>query len=252
MQAAERRTVVLLTGASSGIGAATANELAGRGYALLLTGRRSGALDDLARRLDPTGQRVAVQAGDVTVDADRRRMVQAALDRFGRVDVLINNAGVSIAHGAWWDDPDPIRVLHTNLTAPIELTRLVLPAMRERRGGHIVNIGSVAGRVATHGMYSASKYGLRGFSLALRRELLGSGVQVSLVSPGFVRTELTQDARLPMPGPEGVARAIADVLERPRREVVSPAWYGPLSVIEGVLPGVADRVMQVIRARRYG
>jgi len=133
----------------------------------------------------------------VSVQADRERLVQAAVARFGRVDVLVNNAGISIARGQWWDAHDPLRVLDVNLVSPIELVRLVLPDMRARGSGHIVNIGSVAGRVPTHGMYSASKYGLRGFSLALRRELLGSGVDVSLVSPGFVRTPLTGGARSP-------------------------------------------------------
>ena len=99
--------------------------------------------------------------------------------------------------------------------------------MLARRRGQIVNVASVAGLIAFQGVYSASKFGLRGFSLALRRELLGSGVHVSLVSPGFVRTELTARARLPMPGPELVARAIADVLERPRREVVVPELVPP-------------------------
>jgi len=187
----------------------------------------------------------------VSVQADRERLVQAAVARFGRVDVLVNNAGISIARGQWWDAPDPLRVLDVNLVSPIELVRLVLPDMRARGSGHIVNIGSVAGRVPTHGMYSASKYGLRGFSLALRRELLGSGVDVSLVSPGFVRTPLTGGARLPMPGPEIVARAVAEVLLRPRREVVTPRPYGPLSVLDAMLPGLGDVIVRRIARARY-
>ena len=247
----ERRTVVLLTGASSGIGEATARHLATLGYALILTARRAELLGQLANELDPGGTHVLTVAADVSSEEDRQRLVRAALKRFGRIDVLVNNAGISIAQGHWWDDPDPLRVLGVNLLAPIELTRLVLPAMLERGSGDVVNIGSVAGRVATHGMYSASKFGLRGFSLSLRRELLHTGISVSLVSPGFIRTPLTAGARLPMPGPEVVARAVADVLLRPRREVFAPAWYGPLSRIDGLLPGVSDRLVRRIMGVRY-
>ena len=247
----ERWTVVLLTGASSGIGAATAHELSGRGYALALAARRLERLEDLRAELDPAGRHILTVRADVTLDADRRRLVEAALESFGRIDVLVNHAGVSISSGAWWDAPDPLRVLEVNLTAPIELTRLVLPAMRARGSGQIVNIGSVAGQVATQGMYSASKFGLRGFSLALRRELLGSGVEVSLVSPGFVRTELTRRARLPMPGPETVARAVAGVLERPRREVIVPAWYRALPPLDRWFPALADAAVRRVMSRRY-
>ncbi|GAA4017773.1 SDR family NAD(P)-dependent oxidoreductase [Deinococcus rubellus] len=243
--------MAVLTGASSGIGEATAAELARRGYALVLAARRLDKLEALCQRLDPGGEHsLAVQA-DVTDDTDRRRLIGQATLRFGHVDALINNAGVSIASGPWWDDPDPLRVLRTNLDAPIELTRLVLPAMRARRQGAVVNVASVAGLIAFQGLYSASKFGLRGFSLALRRELLGSGVNVSLVSPGFVRTELTARARLPMPGPDIVARAIADVLERPRREVVVPGWYRVPALLDTLFPGIVDQVVPLIQARRY-
>lgn len=222
------RPIAVLTGASSGIGAATAHELARRGYALVL----------------------AVQV-DVTEDADREHLIAEALRQFGRVDALINNAGISIAQGMWWDDPDPMRVLKTNLEAPIELTRLVLPAMRARRHGQIVNVASVAGIVPFQGVYSASKFGLRGFSLALRRELLGSGVHVSLVSPGFIKTELTAGASIPMPGPEIVAKAVADVLERPRREVLVPSWYRLPALLEQIAPSLVDKIVPLMRSRRY-
>ena len=245
------RPVAVLTGASSGIGEAAARELSRRGYALVLAARRLDKLEFLARQLDPGGQRVVAVQADVADPADRAHLIAEAQRRFGHIDALINNAGISIASGMWWDAPDPLRVLHVNLDAPIELTRLVLPAMRARRRGHIVNVGSVAGSVAFQGIYSASKFGLRGFSLALRRELLGSGVEVSLVSPGFIRTELTQNAKLPMPGPEIVARAIADVLERPRREVVVPGGYRLATLLDQLAPGLVDRAVALIRRGRY-
>ncbi|MFW8626612.1 SDR family NAD(P)-dependent oxidoreductase [Deinococcus sp. ME38] len=245
------RPVVVLTGASSGIGLATATELAALGYALVLAARRADDLHALARRLDPSGHRVIAVPTDVTSPESRRALVAAAQAHFGRIDVLINNAGVTIERGWWWDDPDPLRVLRVNLDAPIELTRLVLPAMQARGSGHIVNIGSVAGQAATNGMYSASKYGVRGFSHGLRRELLGSGVHVSLVSPGFVKSEMTASARLPMPGPEVVARAVASVLLRPRREVVVPRVYHLFAWLDRRFPALGDRVVRKLILRRY-
>ncbi len=247
------RPVIVLTGASSGIGLATARELAARNYALVLAARRADQLERLARELDPSGSRVLAIPTDVTDDASRRELVRRTHEQFGRIDVLINNAGVTVEHGRWWDDPDPLRVLRVNLEAPIELVRLVLPEMRQRGSGHIVNIGSVAGRVGTNGMYSASKFGLRGFNDGLRRELLGTGVAVSLVSPGFVRSEMTASARLPMPGPHVIAQAVAEVLLRPRREVIVPRVYRVIALLSSVAPGLADQlVSRVIIGRRYG
>lgn len=247
------RRVVVLTGASSGIGLATARELAARGHALVLAARRENQLAALARELDPSGSRVIAVPTDVTDAASRQALIDAAHAHFGQIDVLINNAGVTVEQGWWWDDPDPLRVIRVNLEAPIELVRLALPQMRSRGSGHIVNIGSVAGRAATNGMYSASKFGLRGFSLGLRRELLGSGVDVSLIAPGFVRSEMTARARLPMPGPEVVARAVAGVLDRPRREVAVPGIYRAVALLDSLLPALADRIVRrVVIARRYG
>ncbi|GHF92569.1 short-chain dehydrogenase [Deinococcus piscis] len=240
------RPVALLTGASSGIGEAAAYELSARGYALVLAARREERLHRLARELDPSGSRIIAVPCDVADPAAREALVAAALDHFGRIDVLVNNAGVGLGGGVWWQDPDWARVLRVNLEAVMALTALVLPPMLERRRGHIVNVASVAGQVATEGVYSASKFGVRGFSFALRRELWGSGVEVSAVSPGFVRTEMTARSRLRMPGPEVVARAIADVLERPRREVTVPRLYR-LAALAEALPALSDPLI----ARAY-
>lgn len=237
------RKVVLLTGASSGIGEAAAHALAARGHALILAARRGERLQRLARELDPSGSRVLAVPTDLTDPGAREALVRAALARFGRVDVLVNNAGASTG-GRWWEHPGALDVLRLNLEAPVALTGLLLPHLLERGSGHIVNVASVAGMVGVSGVYSASKFGLRGFSFALRRELLGSGVTVSVVSPGFVRTELTADSPLAMPGPDSVAHAIAGVLERPRREVVVPGVYRPLALLARAAPGLTDLVVR--------
>jgi short-subunit dehydrogenase len=112
-------------------------------------------------------------------------------------------------------------------------------------------MGSVAGRAASSSLYSASKFGLRGFSMSLRRELLGSGVSVSLIAPGFIKTPMTDfGPPLPMPGPEIVARAVLNLLDHPRAEVIVPGWYRPLIWLETLLPGLMDRVIQQNFARR--
>lgn len=242
----QTRRVVLLTGASSGIGEVAAHVLAARGHALVLAARRGEQLHRLAHTLDPSGSRVRAVPTDLTDPGAREALVAAGLEHFGRIDVLVNNAGVSTG-GRWWEHPDSLEVLRLNLEAPVALTGLLLPHLLERGSGHVVNVASVAGMVGVSGVYSASKFGLRGFSFALRRELLGSGVTVSVVSPGFVRTELTAGSRLPMPGPDSVARAIADVLERPRREVIVPGVYRPLALLARAAPRLTDAVVRRLR-----
>ena len=244
------RPVALITGASSGIGEATARELSRRGYALVLVARRLERLEALALELEPAGPVWVIQA-DVALAADRQRLVGEALARAGRIDALINNAGIS-TEGVWWQDADPLRLMRVNLDAPIELTRLLLPAMLARRSGQIVNVASVAGHIATEGLYSASKFGLRGFSLGLRRSLRGSGVSVSLVSPGFVRSEMTAKVKSPIPGlkvpgAEVVARAVAQVLERPQRERIVPGWYRLPALLDTLAPGLIDALLTGLR-----
>lgn len=236
------RTAVV-TGASSGIGAATAARLAAEGFDVVVAARRVDRLQELA---------TSIGARAVALDITDQASVDAFAASLDRVDVLVNNAGVTVERGWWWDDPDPLRVLRVNLETPVEMVRLVLPEMKARRSGHIVNIGSVAGRAATNGMYSASKFGIRGFSLGLRRELLGTGISVSLVSPGFVKSEMTAGASLPMPGPEVVARAVAEVLLKPQREVIVPAPYRVLALLDSVAPALADVIVRrFIIQRRY-
>src|SRR5215218_1649329 len=234
--------VAIVTGASSGIGAATARELGRRGATAVLAARRLDALEAQAQAIRDAGGEALAIPTDVGDPTQVTRLVDRTTATFGRVDVLVNNAGAS------WSRPlasspadEVIGLLEVNLLGAMLLTRAVLPGMLQRRRGAIISVGSLSGRVAMEPLYSATKYGLRGFSLALRRQLAGSGVSVSLVSPGNIRTAMTSHVRGRMPGPELVATRIADLVTRPRREVVLPRRHYAIAWLEQLLPSMADR-----------
>ena len=220
---------VVLTGAAGGIGAPTARALAAAGARLLLVGRDAARLETLARELggEADGRRVAWLAADLTsadgIDSVRR----AALAR--EADVLINNAGIaSFGRLDALDAPHLAEVLATNLLAPMQLTRALLPGLRRRREAAVLNVGSVLGRLGLPGfaVYSAAKFGLRGFSEALRRELAGSTVKVQYLGPrvtatGFNSAEVEAYHRATRTGsdrPEAVAAALVALLGSGRAE----------------------------------
>ena len=189
--------VVIVTGASSGIGEATARRLVRGGAKVVLTARRQERLDALARELDPTGAAVLAVAGDITSDADRRNLVTAALAKFGRIDGLVNNAGYGTRGPVEIVPVELIRQNYeTNVFSLIALTQLVVSGMRERGSGCIVNIGSVAGKIARplSSIYDSTKHALEAITDGLRGELKPFGVRVSLVRPGFITTEFIEAA----------------------------------------------------------
>lgn len=241
-----------MTGASRGIGAATARELARRGYALVLAARSADAINALAAELTRSGAPAVAVPADLSRAEDVARLARVALAQFGRVDALVNNAGIgSGRHGFARTDADAHReMLAVNLTAPVMLTHAILPHMLERRSGAIVFVGSVAGQIAIPGsaVYAGTKHGLRGFAHALRREVRRKGIGVTLVSPGFVDTDMVSDLRgIPKIGAAPVARAVADAIERPQREVVTPWYYAPLIWLDRLAPWLSDALLARVR-----
>lgn len=233
--------VAVVTGASSGIGAATARELGRRGARVVLVARRIDELRGVAGAITAAGGKATAIQTDLAEPDQVMRLAQDANAAYGEVDVLVNCAG------AHWSTPystsspgDVMRLININLLGAMLLTRALLPGMLERHHGAIISIGSLSGRVAMEPLYSATKFGLRGFSLALRRQLAGTGVSVSLVSPGNIRTAMTRGVRGRLPEPELVATAIADLITHPRREIVIPRRHYAIAWLEQVFPGLAD------------
>jgi NAD(P)-dependent dehydrogenase (short-subunit alcohol dehydrogenase family) len=189
--------VVIITGASSGIGEAAARRLARAGAKLVIAARRADRLEALARELDPSGERVLAVVADVTDDPGRRRLVDEALRKHGRIDALVNNAGYGTRGPVELVPMELIRRnFETNLFALIALTQLVVPHLRARGSGRIINIGSVAGRIARplSSVYDSTKHALEAITDGLRGELKPFGIDVVLIRPGFIRTEFVDAA----------------------------------------------------------
>jgi short-subunit dehydrogenase len=245
-------STVLVTGASGGLGQAIARELHARGARLLLSARRAELLEVLSRELG--GAEVLV--ADLSDRADVERLAERARD----VDVLIANAGIPAAGrlesftGAEVD-----RTLDVNLRAPIVLAHALLPAMLERKSGHLLFMSSIAGKTAVPGnpLYHATKYALRGFAAGLRCDLHGSGVGVSCIFPGFIREAgiyAESGVKLP-PGvgtrsPADVARGVARAIERDRGEVdVASAAQRGGTFIAALAPELSARVVRALGGR---
>jgi uncharacterized protein len=237
---------VLLTGASGGLGQAIARTLAARGAELVLSGRRLEALEPLAAE---TGAR-AVPA-DLADPADVRRLADGA----GAVDVLVANAALPASGRlARFSVEEIDRALAVNLRAPMVLARLLADGMVQRGRGQLVFVSSLAGKAASGGgsVYSATKFGLRGFAQGLREDLRPHGVGVSCVLPGFIRDAgMFHDSGARLPAfvgtkrPEQVAQAVIDAIEHDRGElVVAPAPLRAGAAFAGLVPELSARVQR--------
>ena len=242
---------VLLTGASGGIGRAIARALHARGCALVLSGRRVEALDQLAAEL---GERVEVAPADLS-DAGE---VEALLERAGHVDVLVANAALPGSGRLESFSPEQLdRALDVNLRAPMHMAHALVPRMAERGSGHLVFISSISAKAVAGGgaVYSATKAGVRAFALGIRDDLHGTGVGVTTVFPGFISDAgMWAEAGLELPGyvgtrtPEQVAAGVLKGIERDRAEVD----VAPLAVrLSGVLGVVAPALLSAA-GRRAG
>jgi len=244
----------LVTGATGGIGNAIARALHGRGARVLVSGRRRDALEELAASL---GERTEVVVADL---AERGAPTQLA-DAAGAVDVLVANAALPASGRVEDFDHDQIdRALDVNLRAPIQLTRALLPGMLERGRGHVVFVSSLSGKAASprSGIYSATKFGLRGFAAGLREDVEPSGIGVTVVFPGFVRDAgLFADSGVKLPPwvgtrtPEQVAEALVRAIEREQAEVdVAPLGLRVGTRVAGLAPVTVARLQRRLGSER--
>ena len=184
--------VVIVTGASAGIGEAGVRMLAREGATVVLVARRKARLDQLKQEIEAGGGRALAVEADITSAEDRRRIVRETLSAFGRIDALVNNAGYGQRGPIELVPVEAIRRnFETNLFSLIALTQLIIPIMREKGSGRIVNISSVAGRIASplSSVYDATKHALEAVSDGLRGELAPFGIKVVIIEPGFIVTE---------------------------------------------------------------
>jgi len=244
----ERR--ILVTGAGSGIGRALAVEASKRGALLCLCGRRPEALQETYRLLDASRRHLMIRC-DLTDEADRFRLASHIGASWGALDMLVNNAGVIAAGSLETTDPERIReIIAINVTAPILLTRELMPLLTMGHCPRIVNLGSMLGEIpfANFAAYSASKSAIKGFSIAMRRELIAKGVGVTYAAPRSTATEGA--SRLPkgtvkgtVDSPEKVASQILNAVQVPRDYVYPSSLERLFMVLQAIAPRMIDRAV---------
>ena len=253
MSTARYRAV--LTGATGGIGRAMALRLGPLCEALLLVARNVSTLNALAREVETAGGHARAVPADLTTPAGREAVLRAATETRGGIDLLVNNAG---AGDFGWlvdqDDADLERIVDVNVLAPMQLTRRLLPLMLAQPAARIVNVGSIFGYLGYpgHAAYSASKFALRGFSEALRRELADGPVQVTYFAPRATRTAmngaamcaLNAELGIAVDPPEAVAAALVALLEKPVRERPLGMPERLFARLNQIAPGLVDRALR--------
>jgi NADP-dependent 3-hydroxy acid dehydrogenase YdfG len=250
-----RNRVVIVTGASSGIGEATAREFGRAGAKLVLAARRVDRLEAVAQDIRAAGAEARVVVADLSDLGDIQSLVDQTLAAFGRIDVLFNNAGFGRLD--WLENLDPVKDIQAqyavNVLGVVQTTRRVLPVMMAQKSGHVINMASVAGLVGTptYTVYASCKFAVRGFSEALRREVAPWGIRVSVIYPGGVATEFGAHAgirrktrattpRWMLLTAEDVARAVVGLAHRPRAGLII-TWPFRFTVwLNQMLPGLVD------------
>jgi len=250
--------VVLITGASSGFGAAAAKRFAQEECRVILAARRIERLEEMANEVRAQGGEALPLSVDVTQPAQIDAMVKTVVDHYGRIDLLFNNAGFGRLD--WFEVLDPVKDIQGQITVDllgvIWMARAVLPQMYKQGSGHIINMSSIAGWAAPplYTVYSAAKFGVRGFTEALRREAAPFGVKVSAIYPGGAATEFQKHvgqnkAKQHFKTPrwlsltaDDIARAVVGLAKRPRRSLVLP-WMMMFSlVLNSHLTGLSDSI----------
>jgi short-subunit dehydrogenase len=250
--------VVIVTGASSGIGEATAREFGREGAKVVLTARRRDRLEALAQEIHNmrTGAETLVVQADLSRLEDIESLITQTMDTFRRIDVLVNNAGFGRLD--WLENLDPEKDIKAqfdvNVLGLVQTTRQALPVMIQQRAGHIINMCSIAGLIATptYTIYAASKHAVHGFSEALRREVKPWGIDVSLIYPGgvtttefgqqsgFKRKTQTTTPKVLLSSAEEVGRAVVQLVRRPRAMWLIPwLWIVPV-LLNKLFPSIVD------------
>lgn len=252
--------VVVITGASKGIGKALALNFAENGASVAVVARSAGPLDEVAKQIDDLGGEALSVPADVTSPEEVRVLVEKVMDRFGRIDVLVNNAG--IARVCAVESPtfatDAHETMQASLFGAINVTQQVLPILRRQGSGMLVNMSSVMGRksIARFGSYGLAMHAVEGFSDALRQELAGTNIKVAVIYPALTTTTLLQDVdEAAMPpafrhltpmSVEHVARTTVAALARGKRRVVVPKVVNLLLVAEAISSSAGDLIIRGI------
>ncbi len=249
---------VVLTGASSGIGLEAARMFAEQGANVALAARSIDKLGDLEKTLSKYDVKVLTVQTDVSKVTDCRRLIKEGADTLGSIDILVNNAGVS-SRGKVEDVElkDLEQMIEVNLKAPVRLTKLALPHILKSGSGRIINVASILGIIPlpTEAVYSATKFGLRGFSYSLAEELEGTGVKVSLICPGPVETPMILDEienthdmvySPPVSTPKEIAELIVRSAIEGKMERIKPIHIGVLAKIGFLLPQLSKLVKPIM------
>jgi len=254
-----KNKVIIVAGGAGGIGSETCKLLASGGAIIILAGRPNTRIPRLARELKKLNHRSTSIETDLRTATGWDALVQQVSRQYHRIDCLVNCMGM-IVPGALdtLTDPEIENVISTNFKGIVEGVRAVLPAMKRQKEGCIVNVGSLGGIVpmSCEAIYSATKFAVRGFTLSMSEELRDTGIDVSLVSPGPVRTRMldteANDDRSTISfvnrplKPEEVASAILSVILKPRKEIILPKISGTFALLLSLFPGLSGLLFRVL------